>query len=151
MNKKSVEDFIIKCLKPEKEISNTEFEVSYTFKNKNPNIDAEIKILNNSFIFYVKKSFAYDKNINYCKTIILHELGHYVTSVGKCSGINEYNAHLWAVKKAINLKLYNVFNNLMDCLDSWKSVDWTNGRIYRIAYKIALQKNNLLYVYKNNA
>lgn len=150
MSKKEIEAFIIRCLKTEKGIPDTSFTVSFTFKNPSPNISAEINMNRNSFILYVKKSFTFDKDINWCKTIILHELGHFVTSIGKYSGINEYNAHLWAVKKALKFKMYKVFNSLMSCLESWKECDWKDARIYRIAYKIALQKNNLLNIYKKN-
>ena len=144
MCKSEVKEFISKILK-DIEI-NKVFEITY--KNYKDKIQSEINIFrdehdnNVAFILGLNKlTFKNNENLNWCLGIILHELGHYCTSKGTASGLNEYKAHCWAWEKASELKMYDVMVELMKCIIGWKKANWKTERIYRIAYNIAVKEN----------
>jgi len=143
MSKKEIIEFIKKALRKEK-VSKI-FDIS--FKEYDNNVESEIEIFKDSnnknvaFILCVNKStFMSIKKRVWCLAVLLHEIGHFCTSKNKPSGLNEYNAHKWAYNKAEQLKLFDVMNELKDCIISWGKLSWSKDRIYRQAYNLALKE-----------
>ena len=146
MNKKQIINFIRKVFK--KEIADGKmFDVIYKMDD-NDICECEIEIFRNhnnvnmAFILGInKKTFAKKKNKTWCYCIILHEIGHFITSKGKASGRNEYLAHKWAYEKAQELNLKNVMKVLKESIIEWKDFTEKTYRIYRNAFNIALKEN----------
>jgi len=75
------------------------------------------------------------KSINGCKVsksfiraFLLHELGHFHTKKCRAAYRNEYNAHVWAISKALDLGYSRVVSSLREEIISWQNLD--NNRYY---------------------
>jgi len=99
------------------------------------------------FHMYICREFIYDKDTNWKRSIILHELGHMYGKEGETEGAEELKAQTWAMNKAKELGWPEVQERLKKELDSWSKFGWNeNGgafRRYRLAYKLKEQKKKL--------
>jgi hypothetical protein len=146
MLKKQIERFITKVRNDDKLFVFVKFVSS---KHLEKDIEAQTHIYADNkkhivgCVMELSRSVFLTNDINLQKGILLHELGHLYTSVGKSSPINEYRAHEWAINKAEQIGLIKTAKYLRLHIDSWQYVPWNEGRLYRLAYHIAKRKKLL--------
>lgn len=88
------------------------------------------------FILLNRIHFCYEKNSNLLKAYLLHEIGHcFHQTDGKSH--NELVAHLWAFKKAEEMKLPKVIDMLEKTIENWGTISWKDYafRRYIMAYR----------------
>lgn len=89
----------------------------------------------------LNKSSFYGNNVPAHQSILLHELGHYFSSSGKRSPLNEYLAQKFSINKAKQMNLPKTVSALKAHITSWKYLPWKDGKIYRLAYCIAKRRH----------
>lgn len=71
------------------------------------------------------------------ESILLHELGHIQARKGYTDKVveSEYAAQKWAMRKARELGMYDVYYELRDNFEEWGDFDWNSSyRRYRLAH-----------------
>ena len=69
-------------------------------------------------------SFSGDRTSKaFVKAFLLHELGHLNTKESELPYKNEYNAHMWAINKSMDLKLRKVTQSLREEIVSWQNLE----------------------------
>ena len=79
------------------------------------------------------------------KCALLHEIGHIKVGYKKNQAMNEYLAHMWAIKKAKYLKMKTIKKQLEKDISDWVHFKWNKekyGRKYILASKIYKKKIN---------
>jgi len=90
------------------------------------------------------------------KSALLHEVGHLYTGFVikkkkvalKPGYLREYEANIWAMKRARSLKMYGVRRRILQGFKEWEQFDWNSKhQIYKKAWKIAV-KNGIIKLNK---